>query len=139
MLEIPATINNPVLVKTKGAYLLKCSISSSSEFRQLGLRYTLVVIDSSDRKRVISQNEGFKLAPYQSSDVTFKTPLKLKLKGQERLVLMLEHLTSTDYVWEVINSKDALSAYLAGDYSKTPRVLRVRNQVDPPPRLRIWY
>lgn len=139
--ELPVAINNPVLVRGKGGYLLKCSIANSSEFRQLGLRYSLAVLNSSDGtdRRVISRNEGFALAPYQTRNVTFKTPLKLNLSGNERLVLMLEQLISTDYVWNVINPKEALTAYTTGDYSITPRVLCVRNQVDAPPRLRMTY
>ena len=112
--ELPVAINNPLLVKTKGGYLLKCSLVNSSEFRQLGLRYSIAVINSSDsaNRRLISRNEGFSLAPYQTRNVTFKTPLKLTLSGNERLVLMPEQLISTDYVWNVINPKEALTAYL---------------------------
>ena len=141
VLELPVSVLNPVLVKTKGGYLVKCSLANSSEFRQLGLRYSVALLNSSDgvNRRVISRNEGFVLAPYQTRNVTFKTPLKLNLSGSERLVLMLEQLISTDYVWNVINPKEALTAYTAGDYSITPRVLRVRNQVDAPPRPRVIY
>ena len=141
VLELPVAINNAVLSKTKGSYLLKCSLTNSSEFRQLGLRYSLAVIDAADgsTRGVITRSEGFALAPYQTNSVTFKTPIKLKLKGNERLVLMLEQITSADYVWDVINSRDAFRAYTAGDYSLTPRVLRVSNQVDARPLLKIVY
>lgn len=134
--ELPLAIISPVLVKAKGGYLLKCSLSNVSEFRQLGLRYSLAVIDSSDggKRHFFSLNEGLALPPLQSRDVTFKTPLKLKLSGNERLVLMLEQLYSTEYVWNVLNTKDALMAYITGDYSITPQVLRARNQVDAPPQ-----
>ena len=139
--ELPITIINPVLVRTKGGYLLKCSLSNISESRQLGLRYSLAVVDSSDgaKPRIISLNEGLALPPYETREVTFKTPLKLKLNGDERLVLMLEQLYSTEDVWNVLNTKDALVAYTTGDYSITPQVLRVRNQVDAPPRVRVIF
>ena len=141
VLELPVAVNNAVMVKTKGGYLLRCSLSNSSEFRQLGMRYSLAVLDGSDavKRRVVTQSEGFSLPPYQTNDVTFATPLKLKLKGNERLVLMLQQLISTDYVWDVLNPKESLSAYLTGDYSVTPQVLRVRNQVDTRPMLQILY
>lgn len=141
VLELPVALNNPVLVKTKGGYMLKCSLSNTSEFRQLGLRYSLAIIDSSGgvNRRVISRNEGFALAPYQTRTVTFKTPLKLNLNRNERLVLMLQQLISTDYVWDVINPKEALAAYTSGDYSITPRVLRVKNQIDAPLIPRVIY
>jgi hypothetical protein len=63
----------------------------------------------------------------------------LSLKGGERLVLMVEQLVSTDYVWEVLQAKEALTNYAAGDYSITPRVLRVLNQVDAPIQSRIRF
>jgi hypothetical protein len=140
VLELPITITNPSLVKTKNGYVLKCSLSNASEFRQLGFRYSLAVIDSTTGKSgVISRNEGFSLAPYQTKNVTFKAPLRLNLKGDERLVLMPEQVISTDYVWEVVQAKEALASYIDGDYSTTPRVLRVLNQVDAPVPLRIIF
>jgi hypothetical protein len=71
--------------------------------------------------------------------VTFKTPLGLHLKGDERLVLMVEQVISTDYVWEVLQAKEALASYIAGDYSTTPHVLRVLNEVDAQTPLQILW
>jgi hypothetical protein len=100
----------------------------------------LAVIESIDgAKAVISRNEGLKLAQGQTKTVTFKTPIRLRLTGGERLVLMLEQVVSTDYVWEVMKAKEALAAYIAGDFSVVPRVMRVSNQVDAPIRERIIY
>ena len=131
ILELPITITDTTLVKTKNGYLLKCSLSNSSEFRQMGLRYSLAVVDSTNETSfVISRNEGLKLLPFELKTVTFKTPLRLRPKGDERFVLMVEQVVSTDYIWELERAKDALTAYTTGDYSITPRVLRVLNAVD---------
>ncbi|HEY2961250.1 MAG TPA: hypothetical protein VGJ37_02470 [Pyrinomonadaceae bacterium] len=138
--ELPITITNPALVKTKNGYVLKCSLANGSESRELGFRYSLAVVDAANEARIIvNRSEGFALAPYQTKNVTFRTPLRLNLKGDERLVLMVEQLVSTDYVWEVLQAKEALASYAAGDYSTTPRVLRVLNQVDAPVQLRIPF
>jgi predicted secreted protein len=91
------------------------------------------------RHAVVTRNEGLRLAAYQAKNMTFRTPVKLKIKGDERLVLMLEQVVSTDYVWDVLNAKEALAAYIAGDYSVEPRVLRIINQIDAPPRVRVIY
>ena len=140
VLDLPTTITNPSLVKTKNGYVLKCSLANSSEFRQLGFRYSLATIDSTTGAiSVVSRNEAFRLAPYQAKTVTFKAPLRLNLKGDERLVLLTEQVISTDYVWEVVQAKEAVGRYISGDYSTTPRVLRVLNQVDAPIPLRILY
>lgn len=140
VLELPITITDTQFVKTKGGYLLKCRISNDSEFKTLGLRYSLAVVESvNGPKAVISRNEGLKLAQQETKTVTFKSPVRLKLTGGERLVLMMEQVVSTDYVWEVMKAKEALAAYIAGDYSVVPRVMRVSNQVDAPIRERIIY
>ena len=140
VLELPIAIKDTALVKTKDGYLLKCLLSNNSEFRALGLRYSLAVIDSMNvTNAVLTRNEGLKLAQYQTKSVTFRTPVKLKLEAGERLVLMLEQVVSTDYVWEVMKAKESLAAYTAGDYSVVPRVLRVSNQVDSPPQIRVIY
>jgi hypothetical protein len=53
---------------------------------------------------------------------------------------MLEQVVSTDYIWQVVDAKENFDAYIAGDYSVVPRVLRLRNQVDtPPPRTSVIY
>jgi hypothetical protein len=100
----------------------------------------LAILDGSGATRIVSNSEGFTIPDYQTREITFKSPLKLKIKQGARVVLMLEQALSIDYVWEVIKSKDALTAYLKGDYSITPRVLRVINHVDAPfPGNRIRY
>jgi hypothetical protein len=140
VVDLPVAVTNPTLVKTKNGYVLRCSLSNSSEFRQLGFRYSLAVVDSGNgATSILNRTEAFKLAPFQAKTVTFKAPLRLNLKGDERLVLMVEQVISTDYVWEVLQAKDALASYIAGDYSTQPRVLRVLNAVDPRMPLQILY
>jgi len=137
--ELPLTLTNPTLVKTKHGYMLKCVLANASEFRQLGFRYSLAIVGADNTSSVTSHNEGFTLSPYQTKNVTFKTPLRLRLKGDERLVLMVEQAISTDYVWEVVQAKEALASYINGDYSTTPRVLRMLNEVDSREPLPVIY
>lgn len=139
--ELPVTITETELVATKDGYLLKCVISNNSESRALGLRYSLTVVDTMNKtKTVLTRNEDLKLRQAQTKSATFKTPIKFKLKPDERLVLMLEQVVSTDYIWQVVKAKENLEAYIAGDYSVVPRVLCLSNQVDaPPPRRSVIY
>ena len=137
--ELPITVTSPLLLKTKSGYVLKCSLANASEFRQLGFRYSLAIVDANGATTVVSRNEAFRLAPYQAKTVTFKMPLRLNLKGDERLILMTEQVISNDYVWEVVQAKEALASYIAGDYSTIPRVLRMLNQVDAPIPLQMFY
>ena len=140
VLEMPVTTSDAALVKTRNGYVLKCVLANSSEFRQLGLRYSLAVLDSMNAMTaMVTRNEGFRLAPYQTKTLTFKTPVKLNLKGDERFVLMVEQVVSTYYVWDVLKAKDSLAAYIKGDYSVMPRVLRVSNHVDAPMPTRMFF
>jgi hypothetical protein len=138
--ELPITITETELVVTKDGYLLKGILSNNSEFRALGLKYSLTVVDTMNRaKTVVTRNEGLKLRQSQIKSATFKIPIKLKIKPDERLVLMLEQVVSIDYIWEVVKAKESLEAYIAGDFSVVPRVLCLRNQVDTPPRKSVIY
>ena len=105
--ELPITITETEFVGTKDGYLLKCVVLNNSEFRALGLRYSLTVVDTMNRaKTVVTRNEGLKLHQSQIKSTTFKTPIKLKIKPDERLVLMLEQVVSTEYIWEVVKAKE---------------------------------
>lgn len=140
VMELPLSVTDATFVKTKNGYVLKCLISNNSEFQALGLRYSLAIVDSMNAvKSVVTVNEGFKLAEHQTKSLTLKTPVKLKIETGDRLVLLVEQLISTHYVWDVLKAKEALTAYIAGDYSVTPRVLRILNQIDAPPRIQLMY
>src|SRR5437868_3133227 len=140
VLDLPVTITETALVKTKDGYLLKCSLTNNSEFPLIGLRYSLVVADSMNTTNTVAvRDEALKLAGSQTKTITFKTPIKLKLKTGERLVLMLDEVGSVDYTWRVIKAKEALGAYINGDYSVAPRVVRMSNQVDTRPGVSVIY
>jgi hypothetical protein len=131
--ELPVTLTGVELVGSGRAFELRCSITNNSNEKLLGLRYSLVVIDSQDGKQSLTnRSEAFALPPYETKRRTFRTPLNIKLKAQPRVVLMLEQIVGADSIWEVIKPKDALEAYLSGDFSVVPKVLRVANQVDAP-------
>jgi len=70
---------------------------------------------------------------YGMKTLTFKTPIRLKQKDGERLLLMIEQVISRESIWEVVKAKDTIEAYARGNFSVVPTVLRVANQVDAPP------
>jgi hypothetical protein len=83
--------------------------------------------------------EGFSLTAYTTKSLTFQTPIKIKIRDGNRFVVMLEQAIAPESIWEVVKAKESLEAYAKGDYSVMPRVLRVANQVDAPPRVRVLY
>jgi hypothetical protein len=133
VLELPVSVHEALLVDTAKGYVLKVSLSNSTASEMTGLRYSLVVIDSTNTPLPVANRiEGFLLAPYAMKRFTFKTPIAFKPKGGDRLVLMLEQAVSRESIWDVLKAKEALTAYAKGDYSVVPEVLRVANQVDAP-------
>ena len=135
VLDLPLTVHEASLVKSERSYVVKLAVGNSSEEKLVGLRYSLVTIDSKNQMRLlVNRNEGFAVPPYASKTLTFKTPLRSKPKDSERFILMVEQVISPEWIWEVIKAKDALEAYARGDYSVTPAVMRMLNQVDAPDR-----
>jgi len=140
VLDLPLSVHEASLVKSERGYLVKLAVGNGSEVKIVGLRYSLVTIDSKNQVRpLVNRTEGFALPAYATRALTFKTPLKFKSKDDERVVLMLEQVISREWIWEVVKAKDALEAYARGDYSVMPAVLRVANQVDAPPGPRMIY
>lgn len=138
VLGLPLNIHEAVLIEKDTGFELKCRLSSESSFEFLGFRYSLSGIGAvRGPYPLVNRSEGFRLKPYDSTSVTFTTPVKVKLRDGDRVVLMLEQVLSQEVIWEVIKAKDSLEAYLKGDYSVQPNVLRVANHVDAPPVTRI--
>ena len=134
VLDLPLSIHEASLTKSERGHLLQLSLSNSSDLKILGLRYSLVSIDARDQVQIrVNRTEGFSVPAYGMKTLTFKTPIKLKLKDGERLLLMIEQVISRESIWEVVKAKDAIEAYARGDYSVVPTVLRIPNQVDSPP------
>ena len=141
VLDLPLNIHEASLTKTERGYLLKLSLANSSELKLIGLRYSLALIDSRNQLQpIVNRTEGFSLPGYGIKTLTFKSPINVKEKDGERLVLMIEQVISHESIWEVVKAKDALEGYARGDYS-APTVLRVANQVDsrPEERGRIYF
>jgi hypothetical protein len=134
VLDLPLTVHEAALVKSEKGYSLRLTVANSAELKMIGLRYSLITINSDSKPQIrVNRTEGYSLAPYKTKSLTFNTPIKLKPKDGERLVLMLEQVVSRESIWEVVKAKDALEAYAKGDYSVMPAVMRVSNAVDSPP------
>ena len=136
VLDLPLNVHEAMLVKSDkgGGYSLKLSLANNTELKLIGLRYSLVSIDSENKVRFrVNRTEGFSLLPYKTKSLTFKTPIRFKSNG-ERLVFMVEQVISRESIWEVVKAKEAIDAYAHGDYSVVPVVLKVANQVDAPDR-----
>ena len=138
--ELPLNVHEAALVKTEKGYVLKCRFSSNADVSLIGLRYSLTAIDPVNGARPITNRiEGFDIPAYGTKTSTFTTPIRFQRTDGCRLVLMLEQVLSRESIWEVIKAKDVLEAYIKGDYSLQPHVLRVANQVDAPLQTRVIF
>ena len=134
VLDLPLSIHEASLTKNERGHFLQLSLSNSSDLKILGLRYSIVSVDAQGQVQIrVNRTEGFSLPAYGMKTLAFKTPIKLKLKDGERLLMMIEQVISRESIWEVVKAKDAIEAYARGDFSVAPNVMRVTNQVDSPP------
>ena len=135
---LPLNVQDAVVVEKGGGYLLQCRLANESASEIVGFRYSLTILDPVLGARLLAnRTEGFGLDAYGSKKLTFVNPIKFKHKDGDRLILMLEQVLSPESIWEVVKAKDALDSYVKGDYSVQPTVMRVPNQVDVPPQIRV--
>src|SRR5512138_1236707 len=53
VLELPLLVHEATLVKEDKGYLVRCSLSNSSESKMIGLRYSLVMVDEAAKVRPV--------------------------------------------------------------------------------------
>lgn len=81
VLDLPLTVHEASLLKSERGYLVKLDVGNSSEVKLVGLRYSLVRIDSRNQMQLlVNRNEGFAVPAYASKTLTFKTPVRFKPK-----------------------------------------------------------
>jgi hypothetical protein len=140
VLGLPLNIHEASLVERDTGYVLRCRMSSEPAASVLGMRYSLTSIDAVNGPRlIVNRIEGFQLDVAETKTITFAMSIKIKPRQGDRLILMLEQVLSHETIWEVIKAKDALDAYVRGDFSIQPSVLRVANQIDAPITTRVIY
>lgn len=138
--ELPVSVREVILTKTRKGYLLKCLLANNSADQIVRLDYLLLVIDSNNAERhLVNGTEDFRLKGYGTKSLVSQTPLRLEVGDGYRLFLMPNRVFGRESVWEVLKASKALEAHAAGDYSVAPDVLRTLNLYDTPPQTRIIY
>ena len=140
VLDLPVTISSATLVKTKDGYHLKVALANSSDSNFTELRYSISIVNAmSEIKPLVTASNSLKLPPAQADEITFLKTLKPKLNQGDRLVMIVEQIVANDYLWNVVNTQEFLSAYVRSDYSIAPRVVRTTNFIDAPMKTRVIY
>src|SRR5215203_1725776 len=69
VLELPLIVHEALLVKSEKGYVLNLSLANSSELRMIGLRYSLVTIDSESQPHaLVNRTEGFSMRVYATKN-----------------------------------------------------------------------
>ena len=138
--ELPVSVREVVLEKTRKGYVLKWLVSNNSVDQIVRLDYLLLVIDSNNESRyLLNGTEDFKLKSYVTKPLTSERHFMLKVGDGSRLFLMANRVFSRDSVWEALKANKALEAHASGDYSVRPEVVRGLNLYDALPRSRTIY
>ncbi|MCM3869336.1 MAG: hypothetical protein ND895_01395 [Pyrinomonadaceae bacterium] len=139
VLELPAYVTNPILIRTEKGYRLNFQISNSTDDRILGFTYLLLVFDSAGKLRTLgSRGLALELDGYATKDLTLRVPGKLEIGSSHRTMLIIQQVIGRESVWEVLNAQAMVEAHVRGDHV-APEVKQVLDQVDSPPRLRVIY
>jgi len=137
--ELPVSIREVVLEKTRKGYVLKCLLSNNSADQIVSLDYLLLVINLKNERYLLDGTEAVKLKGYATKPLASERHFLLELSDGYRLFLIPNRVFDRESVWEVKKANKALEAHASGDYSVTPEVVRGPKLYDAPPRSRIIY
>ena len=132
VLDLPARIDEPKLLKVGERYVLKCAVANRSNEQLLGLRLVLMVVDHDGKLRArITWNEEADIAGYSIKTFEFSPAIRTKLQTNDRLFLGLDEVTGRETIWHVPDGEKALRAYSRGQHDVVPKVQTVANKADP--------
>lgn len=129
--EVPLRIDDATFSKTESGHVLKCSAVNRSAEQVFGFGFVLLVVGSSGQPRAtVGWIERAQLADYGSKDFSIELPLRLKIRADDRVVLIVEQVFGRETIWKVFKAEDALTAYAAGEQYVIPEVKSISNQFD---------
>ena len=132
VLDLPARIDEPKLLKVGERYVLKCALANRSNEQLLGVRLVLLVVDHDGKLRGrITWNEEADIADYSIKTFEFSPAIKTELQTNDRLFLGLDEVTGRETIWHVPDGEKALRAYSSGQHDVVPKVQTVANKADP--------
>jgi hypothetical protein len=130
VLDLPARIDGPELKKTDNGYLLTCAVANRSAQTMVGLRLTLMFVDSSnDRITRLTWNEATDLPAYSIKTFEFNPRIKDELKPA-KIFLGVEEVIGRETVWRTVDADKLLRAYARGQQGTVPKVQAVQNKFD---------
>ena len=133
VLDLPARIDEPKLQRKANQYLLTCALANRSGEQLVGLRLTLMVVDSSGKVRTrISWNEAATVPAYSIKTFEFNPTIKGEISNGAPLFLGVDEVIGRETIWRTVDSDKLLRAYARGQHDLIPKVQTLINKVDAP-------
>jgi hypothetical protein len=131
VLELPARIDEPKLEKLAGDFVLKCSLANRSDEPLLGVRFTLMFVDSANNGRVtrLTWNEAATVPAYSIKSFEFHPNLKNENKDAD-VFLGIDEVIGRESLWRTVNADQMLRAYARGQHGQIPKVQKLQNKFD---------
>jgi len=133
VLDLPARIDEPRLKKNANQYVLSCALANRSGEQLVGLRLTLLVVESSGKLRTrISWNEAATVPAYSIKTFEFNPIIKGEISNSATLFLGIDEVIGRETIWRTVDSEKLLRAYARGQHDLIPKVQMLINKFDPP-------
>ena len=130
VLDLPARIDEPRLQKTESYYALKCALANRSGETLVGVRLTLLLLDTSNNHITrVTWNEATPVAAYSIKSFEFHPAIKGETK-EVTVFLGIDEVLGRDTVWRTIDADKLLRAYARGQHGEIPRVQKLQNKFD---------
>lgn len=131
VLDLPARIDEPKLLKGKERHVLNCAVANRSGEPILGLRLILMTVDSAGKLRTrTTWSEESEVAAYSIKTFQFNLHLKDKTQTGDRYFLAVDEVIGSETIWRAVDSEKALRAYSRGQHDIVPKVRTVVNKDD---------
>jgi hypothetical protein len=135
VLDLPARVDEPKLERTDGKYVLKCALANRTGESIVGLRLTLLTVNTvGGRVSRLTWNEATSVPAYSIVSFEFHPPIKTEMKDTQ-VFLGIDEVSGRDSIWRTVDSDKMLRAYARGQHGLIPKVQRLQNTVDGPNRV----
>ena len=135
VLDLPARIDGPKLQKTADETVLKCAVANRSGESLVGLRLTMLFVDSSSgRVTRITWNEATEVPAYSIKSLEFHPKTKDETKDAN-VFLGIDEVIGRESVWRTVDADKLLRAYARGQHGQIPKVQKLQNTFDPRARV----
>jgi len=133
VLDLPARIDEPKLQKNANQNVLSCALANRTGEQLVGLRLTLLVVESSGKVRTrISWNEAAEVPAYSIKTFEFHPIIKGDISNSATLFLDIDEVIGRETIWRTVDADKLLRAYARGQHDLIPKVQKLINKVDPP-------